>query len=74
MQQRNLTRSHDRWIAGVCGGIAQYLGWSPMGTRLAFVLVSALSAAFPGMLVYLVLWIAMPSPPKRFDLNDYRQQ
>lgn len=47
-------------IAGVCGGIADWLGWSPTATRIVFVGVSVLSAAFPGIIVYLVLWLVMP--------------
>lgn len=47
-------------IAGVCGGIAEWLGWDPTLVRLAFVLVSILSAAFPGIIVYIVLWLIMP--------------
>jgi len=50
----------DRIIAGVCGGIAEWLGWSPTTVRLLYVLVSVLSAAFPGILVYIVLWVLMP--------------
>ena len=57
-----LTRSHDRMIGGVCGGLAAWLGWDPTVVRIAYVLVSILSAAFPGILVYLVLWIVMPPP------------
>ncbi len=56
-----LVRSRDdRLIAGVCGGFARWLGWRPVTFRLLYVLVSILSAAFPGILVYIVLWIAMP--------------
>lgn len=56
-----LQRSRDqRIIAGVCGGIAEWLGWNPTLVRVLFVLVSVLSAAFPGILVYIVLWILMP--------------
>ena len=50
----------DRMLAGVCGGLAQWLGWSPGLVRVLFVLVSVLSAAFPGILIYLILWIVMP--------------
>jgi phage shock protein PspC (stress-responsive transcriptional regulator) len=49
-----------RILGGVCGGIAEWLGWNPTGVRFLFVLLSILSAAFPGILVYLVLWIIMP--------------
>lgn len=51
----------DRMIGGVCGGIAEWLGWSPTRVRILYVLVSVLSAAFPGILVYVVLWIVIPS-------------
>ena len=53
----------DRWIAGVCGGLAASLGWSPTTVRILYVAVSILSAAFPGILVYLVLWVVMPQEP-----------
>lgn len=49
-----------RVLGGVCGGIADWLGWSPGVVRLLYVLVSVLSAAFPGIIVYLVLWLAVP--------------
>ena len=51
-------------IAGVCGGIAEWLGWRPFTVRLLYVLVSVLSAAFPGIVVYIVLWILMPKAPE----------
>jgi phage shock protein C len=47
-------------IAGVCGGIAEWLGWDPTAVRILYVLVSILSAAFPGIIVYVILWILMP--------------
>jgi len=50
----------DRMIAGVCGGLAEWLGWDPTLVRVLFVLVSFLSAAFPGILIYLLLWVLMP--------------
>jgi len=56
-----LMRSREhRMLAGVCGGLAEWLGWSPGLVRILFVLVSVLSVAFPGILVYLILWIVMP--------------
>jgi phage shock protein C len=56
-----LQRSREhRVIAGVCGGLAEWLGWNPTLVRVLFVAVSLLSAAFPGILVYVILWILMP--------------
>lgn len=59
---RRLTRSRRRIIGGVCGGIADYLGWNRTLVRLLYVILSAASAAFPGIIVYIVLWIVMPGP------------
>jgi len=50
-------------IAGVCGGIAEWLGWSPTWVRLLYVVISLLSIAFPGMIVYVILWVVMPKAP-----------
>ena len=61
-QSNTFTRSlDDRMIAGVIGGIARRMGWSPTLLRVLFVIVSIASAAFPGILVYLVLWLLMPN-------------
>lgn len=57
-----LTRSRkNKLIAGVCGGIAEWLGWDPTLVRTLYVLASILSVAFPGILVYLALWLVMPT-------------
>jgi phage shock protein PspC (stress-responsive transcriptional regulator) len=53
----------DKMIAGVCGGIAKSAGWDPTLVRVLYVVVSILSAAFPGLLVYVVLWLVMPKEP-----------
>ncbi len=54
------SRRH-RMIAGVMGGIAEYLGWSPTLTRVMFVILSCASVAVPGILIYIILWIMMPN-------------
>lgn len=59
---RPLARSlDDRMIAGVMGGIARRFGWNATLVRVVFVIVSLASAAFPGILVYLLLWLLMPN-------------
>ncbi len=60
---RPLLRSRDRMIAGVCGGLAAWLGWDPTLVRILYVVVSIFSAGFPGLLVYIVAWIVMPEEP-----------
>ena len=59
MKQR-LERSNDKVLAGVCGGIAEYYGRVVAKLRLLYVLLFILSAAFPGVLFYIILWIVMP--------------
>lgn len=56
-------------IAGVVGGIAERYGWNANLLRVIFIAVSFLSAAFPGILVYIVLWLVMPKRPANFDNN-----
>jgi phage shock protein C len=63
-QRPGLKRSRDqRVIAGVCGGIAEWLGWSAGTTRLLYVLIT-LFTGVPAIL-YLVLWIVMPERDPR---------
>ena len=53
------SRQHNI-IAGVMGGVADYLGWSPFKVRLAFIIISSASVAVPGILIYVILWFLMP--------------
>jgi phage shock protein PspC (stress-responsive transcriptional regulator) len=57
---RRLRKSNDKIIAGVCGGIAEWLGWDKTLVRFVYVMISIVSIAFPGILVYLLLWVIMP--------------
>ena len=60
-QPRPFTRSrNDRILAGVMGGIANRFGWNATLLRVIFVILSIMSVAFPGILVYLILWLLMP--------------
>jgi phage shock protein C len=54
------SRRH-RLIGGVCGGLAEWLGWDPTLVRILYVVGSVVSVAFPGLLVYIILWIVMPN-------------
>lgn len=62
MPSGQLMRSkNDRMIAGVCGGLAKWLGWDATALRILYVLISFFSVAFPGIIVYIILAIVMPS-------------
>ena len=59
-------------IAGVMGGIAERFGWNVTLLRIIFVIISCMSAAFPGILVYLILWLIMPKRHLQHDpLSSY---
>ena len=58
---RPLRRSRSkRMIAGVIGGRADYFGLDPTLARVIYVVGSILSAAFPGILVYILMWVLIP--------------
>lgn len=52
--------SDDKVIAGVIGGLARRFGIDTTALRIIYVVVSVLSAAFPGIIIYLLLWLVMP--------------
>ena len=60
MAQGRLTRSqNNKWIAGICGGIAEYFGWNAELLRLVWVVLTV-STMFCGVIIYLILWLIMP--------------
>lgn len=59
--RKALRRSRsNRMIAGVVGGLAEYWSVDPTLARVVYVIGSILSAAFPGTIVYIVLWLVIP--------------
>jgi phage shock protein C len=62
---KTLRLSHDKGLlCGVCGGLAEWLGWKPWVVRILYVLLSLGTAAFPGMLVYAILYLTLPEPER----------
>ena len=59
MNNRKLTRSNDRMIAGVCAGLAEYFGFDTTLVRVAYALLTVFTA-FSGLIVYLIFMIVMP--------------
>jgi phage shock protein C len=66
-----LHRSREnRWIGGVCGGIAERYGWPPGLVRFLYAFISVISTAFPGTLFYLILWIFVPEGDASLEDED----
>lgn len=57
---KRLFRSSDKVIGGVCAGLANYFNLDPTLVRAGYLVLSILSVAFPGILVYIILWVIMP--------------
>ena len=57
---KKLLRSTNRILGGVCGGIAEYFDVDPTVIRVAYALLSFFSAAFPGIVLYIILLVLIP--------------
>lgn len=64
MDKRLYRSVHDRKLAGICAGIAEYMGIDSTLVRAAFILMTL--AGGPGFFLYIVLWFIMPENPTRF--------
>lgn len=60
MEQKKLTRSANKMVAGVCAGLAEYFDVDATLVRVIYVALTIFSAAFPGILLYLILMLLMP--------------
>ena len=57
---KKLYRSSDRKLEGVCGGIAEYMELDPTVVRILYLILTLFTVAFPGTLLYIILWIMIP--------------
>jgi phage shock protein C len=65
---RKLTRSRDnRWLAGVCGGLAKYFNLDPVIFRILFVLLAFTGAGIP---IYLIAWLIIPAEGEPESIGD----
>ncbi len=63
--EKKLTKSNDKKIAGICAGFAEYLGWDVTLTRALYAIATILLAAFPGLIIYIVLCFILPDPEQK---------
>lgn len=74
MQSGLYRSSQHKMIAGVIGGVAERFGWNANLLRLLFVAISILSAAFPGILIYLILWFIIPAQRQQLHVPESAEQ
>ena len=59
-KHKTLRRSRsNRWFAGVCGGLSEFLGISSFWIRLGFFLL-LIPGGLPGLVPYIILWMIIP--------------
>lgn len=64
MEKKQLTRSTDKMLAGVCSGIAEYFDVDTTLVRVCYAALSIFTTGFPGLLLYLLLMLIMPASPQ----------
>ena len=70
MATKKLTRSTNKMLAGVCGGIAEYFDIDPTLVRVLYAALSFFSAAFPGLILYIIMMLIMPEKDKNDKYED----
>jgi len=63
IMKRLYLSSTDKKLAGVCGGIAEYMDMDPTIVRLLTVLLALITAVVPFSLAYVIAWIIVPHKP-----------
>lgn len=71
--RKQLSKSNNKVIAGVCGGIADFINWPASKVRWLWALATLLTGGTL-IIAYIVCGFIFPQPPKEFDLNDFRKQ
>jgi len=67
--KKNLTKSADKRIQGVCGGIAEYFDIDPTMVRIGYAALTLLSG-FPGIILYIIMSVCMPKAPETIIINN----
>lgn len=57
-----LKRASDRYLGGVCGGIAEWFNLNPTFIRIIWVIITLITFIIPGFAVYIILWVTMIKP------------
>ena len=64
MEKKQLTRSTNKMLAGVCSGIAEYFDVDTTLVRVCYAALTIFTTGFPGLLLYLLLMLIMPAAPQ----------
>lgn len=70
--EKKLTRSTNKVLAGVCGGIAEYFDVDPTLVRAIYAILAIFTTGFPGLLLYIILMLIMPAAPAQNNVEDVK--
>ena len=70
MNQKKLVRSSNKVLGGVLGGIADYMDVDPTVVRVIYVALTIFSAAFPGVLLYIIMLLLIPHRDRNDRFED----
>ncbi|RVU70599.1 MULTISPECIES: PspC domain-containing protein [Lactobacillus] len=68
--KKRLTKSQNKIVSGVLGGIANYFDWDPAIVRIVGAAIIIFSGFFPGLILYIVAAIVMPDADSRDNTMD----
>ena len=67
---KRLYRSNkNKMIAGICGGLSEYINQDPTLVRLLVVLVALLTAVLPFVIIYIICWIIIPDEDQLNEIS-----
>ena len=73
-KEKKLYRSTNKMVGGVCAGIAEFFDIDPTIVRIAYALIALFSAAFPGIIIYIILLLIIPQRPfPDYQYNEFEQ-
>lgn len=74
MKKKLYRNTKNKMVSGVCSGIADYLNIDPTIIRLIWAIITAFTAFFAGIILYVIFAIVIPEEPEVYDYSDYEQQ
>lgn len=73
MKKKLYRNTNNKMISGVCSGLADFLNVDATIIRLIWAICTVFTAAFPGLILYVIFAIVIPESPDVYDYSDYEE-
>lgn len=70
MAKKKLTRSADKVLAGICGGVAEYFDIDPTLVRIIYTALTIFTTGFPGVILYVIMLFIVPEAGPNDNIDD----